>query len=65
MLTIFFVPLIAVVAPERAVGDATLHPAIAPALIMVGYLMIRLVADIDWKRPRPRSPRSSSSRASR
>ncbi len=49
VLTIFFVPLIAVVA--QSVGKAGLHPAIAPALIMIGYLMIRLVADIDWTRP--------------
>ena len=33
------------------VGDAQLHPAIAPALIMIGYLMIRLVAEVDWARP--------------
>jgi AGZA family xanthine/uracil permease-like MFS transporter len=51
LLTIFFVPLIAVVAQTVIVGDAQLHPAIAPALIMIGYLMIRLVADIDWERP--------------
>ena len=36
--------------------DTVIHPAVAPALIMVGYLMIRLVADIDWTRPRPRIP---------
>jgi AGZA family xanthine/uracil permease-like MFS transporter len=51
LLTIFFVPLIAVVAQGVQVGDTTLHPAVAPALIMIGYLMLRLVADIDWKRP--------------
>jgi AGZA family xanthine/uracil permease-like MFS transporter len=50
-LTIFFVPLIAVVAQGVKVGDATIHPAVAPALIMVGYLMLRLVAEIDWTRP--------------
>src|SRR4051794_38584243 len=49
VLTIFFVPLITVVA--QSVGKAGLHPAVAPALIMIGYLMIRLVADIDWSRP--------------
>jgi len=49
LLTIFFVPLIVVVA--QSVGEAGLHPAIAPALIMIGYLMIRLVAEIDWSRP--------------
>ena len=51
VLTIFFVPLIAVVAQGVQVGDATIHPAIAPALIMIGYLMLRLVADVDWSRP--------------
>jgi AGZA family xanthine/uracil permease-like MFS transporter len=51
LLTIFFVPLIAVVAQTVIVGESQLHPAIAPALIMIGYLMIRLVADIDWSRP--------------
>src|SRR6478735_7888152 len=35
LLTIFFVPLIAVVAQGVQVGDATLHPAVAPALIMI------------------------------
>src|SRR3954471_3999526 len=49
LLTIFFVPLIVVVA--QSVGPAQLHPAIAPALIMIGYLMIRLVGDVDWSRP--------------
>src|SRR4051794_847714 len=49
LLTIFFVPLIVVVA--QSVGETGLHPAVAPALIMIGYLMIRLVADIDWSRP--------------
>src|SRR3954449_6948362 len=49
LLTIFFVPLISVVA--QSVGEAGLHPAVAPALIMIGFLMIRLVADIDWTRP--------------
>jgi adenine/guanine/hypoxanthine permease len=51
LLTIFFVPLIAVVAQGVQVGEATIHPAVAPALIMIGYLMLRLVAEIDWSRP--------------
>ena len=49
MVTIFFVPLIAVVA--QGVGDTLHHPAVAPALIMIGYLMMRLVAEVDWARP--------------
>jgi adenine/guanine/hypoxanthine permease len=51
VLTIFFVPLIAVVAQGVQVGQSTLHPAVAPALIMIGYLMLRLVADVEWSRP--------------
>ena len=49
LLTIFFVPLIA--SSRQSVGEAGLHPAVAPALIMIGYLMIRLVAEVDWNRP--------------
>jgi AGZA family xanthine/uracil permease-like MFS transporter len=49
LLTVFLVPLIAVVG--QSVGEAGLHPAVAPALIMIGYLMIRLVSDIEWARP--------------
>ena len=56
VLTIFFVPLIAVVGQGVTVGKATFYPAVAPALIMVGYLMLRLVADIDWRRPEAAIP---------
>jgi AGZA family xanthine/uracil permease-like MFS transporter len=47
-LAIFFVPLIELVG--QAVGEANLHPTIAPALVMVGALMTRLVQGIDWKK---------------
>jgi adenine/guanine/hypoxanthine permease len=51
-LAIFFVPLIAVVGQAVPLGnDVTGSPAIAPALVMVGYLMIRLVSEIDWSTP--------------
>ena len=50
-LAIFFVPIIALVGQDVKVGEAFIHPAIAPALVMVGYLMIRIVADIDWSVP--------------
>lgn len=56
LATIFFVPLIAVVGQGVTVGKTTFYPAVAPALIMVGYLMLRLVADIDWKRPEAAIP---------
>ena len=55
-LTVFLVPLIAVVGQGVAVGEAMIHPAIAPALIMVGYLMLRLVGRIDWDRPESALP---------
>jgi adenine/guanine/hypoxanthine permease len=51
-LAILFVPIIALVGQDVQVGEDTfIHPAIAPALVMVGYLMIRIVADIDWTLP--------------
>src|SRR3954454_2027311 len=55
-LTIFFVPLVALVGQEVRVGQASLHPAVAPALVMVGALMIRLVAGIDWAAPESALP---------
>jgi AGZA family xanthine/uracil permease-like MFS transporter len=56
-LTIFFVPLIAVVGQGVAVGkDTVIHPAVAPALVMVGYLMIGLVRGIDWDEPESAVP---------
>jgi AGZA family xanthine/uracil permease-like MFS transporter len=55
-LTIFFVPLIAVVGQGVKSGGSVIHPAVAPALIMVGALMLRLVSDIDWTRPETSIP---------
>jgi AGZA family xanthine/uracil permease-like MFS transporter len=51
LLAIFFVPVMALVGGAVQVGDAALHPAVAPALVMVGYLMMRLVPAIEWQRP--------------
>jgi len=48
-LAIFFTPIVELVG--QGVGKAGIHPAIAPALVLVGYLMIQLVAEIDWKTP--------------
>src|SRR3954463_7860069 len=49
VLTIFFVPLIALVGQQVPYVDKTfISPAVAPALVMVGYLMMRLVQAIDW-----------------
>jgi adenine/guanine/hypoxanthine permease len=51
LLAIFFVPVMAVVGGAVEVGEAAIHPAVAPALVMVGYLMMRLVPAIQWQRP--------------
>jgi adenine/guanine/hypoxanthine permease len=50
-LAIFFVPVIGLVGQDVALGKAFIHPAIAPAMIIVGYLMMRLVQAIDWADP--------------
>jgi AGZA family xanthine/uracil permease-like MFS transporter len=57
-LTMLFVPLVELVGQGVAyqTDDTFIHPAIAPALIMVGALMIRLVAGIDWSRPEDAIP---------
>jgi AGZA family xanthine/uracil permease-like MFS transporter len=56
VLTIFFVPLIAVVGQGVTVDKVTYYPAVAPALMNVGYQMLRLVADIEWRRPEAAIP---------
>jgi AGZA family xanthine/uracil permease-like MFS transporter len=56
-LAILFVPIIALVGQDVQVGRETfIHPAVAPALVMVGYLMIRIVPDIDWTAPESAIP---------
>jgi adenine/guanine/hypoxanthine permease len=56
-LCIFFVPVIALVGQDVQAGeDVFLHPAVAPALVMVGYLMLRLVQGIDWADPEAAIP---------
>jgi AGZA family xanthine/uracil permease-like MFS transporter len=57
VLAIFFVPIISLVGQDVTVGkDTVIHPAVAPALVMVGYLMMRIVADIDWTTPESSIP---------
>jgi adenine/guanine/hypoxanthine permease len=56
-LAIFFVPIISLVGQDVQVAEGVfIHPAVAPALVMVGYLMIRIVADIDWTVPESSIP---------
>jgi adenine/guanine/hypoxanthine permease len=45
---LFFIPLVGAIAAGVAVGDRTLYPVTAPALIVVGVLMARSVVAIDW-----------------
>jgi AGZA family xanthine/uracil permease-like MFS transporter len=57
LLAIFFVPIIGLVGQDVQVAkDTFIHPAVAPALVMVGYLMMRIVADIDWTAPESSIP---------
>src|SRR3954462_1689990 len=49
VLAIFFVPIIGLVGQDVQIAkDTFIHPAIAPAMVIVGFLMMRLVALIDW-----------------
>jgi adenine/guanine/hypoxanthine permease len=57
VLALFFVPVIALVGQGVEVGEGVfIHPAVTPALVMVGYLMMRLVAGIDWMVPEQALP---------
>ena len=56
LLTMFFVPVVALVAQDVPLGESFIHPAVAPALVMVGYLMMRIVRDIDWDLPESAIP---------
>lgn len=55
-LAIFFVPIISLVGQSVRYHGGTINPAVAPALIMVGYLMLRLVPGIDWTEPESALP---------
>jgi adenine/guanine/hypoxanthine permease len=55
-LAIFLVPIISMVGQSVKYHGGTINPAVAPALIMVGYLMIRLVPGIDWSKPESALP---------
>lgn len=55
-LAILFVPVMALVGQGVTYGEATIHPAVAPALVMVGYLMMRIVTGIDWSEPESALP---------
>lgn len=49
LLALFFAPLVKMIGGGVIVSGVTLHPVTAPALIIVGSMMIRSVARIEWK----------------
>ena len=56
-LAILFVPVIGLVGQGVQIAEETfIHPAVAPALVMVGFLMLRLVGEIDWTQPETAFP---------
>jgi len=48
IVALFLYPLIKMISSGVASGDGTLYPVVAPALIIVGILMIRNVKKINW-----------------
>lgn len=48
LLALFFSPLAQMISGEVSVGGLTLRPIIAPALILVGSMMMTCVKLIDW-----------------
>jgi adenine/guanine/hypoxanthine permease len=48
LIALFFSPLAEMIGGEVLHNGVTLHPVIAPALIIVGYFMMRCVTQIQW-----------------
>jgi AGZA family xanthine/uracil permease-like MFS transporter len=48
---LFFSPLAEMISGEVSYGGMTLRPVIAPALILVGSMMMKCVKFIDWDDP--------------
>jgi AGZA family xanthine/uracil permease-like MFS transporter len=52
LLALFFAPLVRMIGGGYAVGEGImLYPVVAPALILVGTLMVREVRHIEWDDP--------------
>ena len=49
ILAIFINPLVQMIGSGHQVGNITLYPVIAPALIMIGAMMFRNIINIDWE----------------
>lgn len=48
MIAIFFYPIVKAIGGGYAVGNELFHPVTAPALVIVGSLMIKSIAKINW-----------------
>lgn len=48
ILSLFFYPLVRMIGGGYAAGNATLYPSVAPALVLVGVLMMDGVTRIEW-----------------
>ena len=48
LLALFFYPLVEIVGAGYLIDGATFYPAIAPALIIVGFLMLKQLIHVDW-----------------
>ncbi len=53
LLSLFFTPLVAMISRPDGAGFT---PLTAPALVLVGILMVRAVAEIDWADPTEAAP---------
>ncbi len=49
LVALFFSPLAEMISGDYVFSGATLHPVIAPPLILVGYMMMKCVTRIDWE----------------
>lgn len=51
LLALFFTPLVSLIGGGIRVGELTLYPIVAPALILVGCLLLRSLRHIRWEDP--------------
>ncbi len=49
LVALFFSPLAEMISGDHVFNGATLHPVIAPPLILVGCMMMKCVTRIDWE----------------
>ena len=49
LVALFFSPLANMISGDYVFNGTTLHPVIAPPLILVGYMMMKGVTRIDWE----------------